>query len=40
MAKETLCLLEQKEINNFNLLGHSIGGIIAQEMTKLACAKI
>ena len=32
--------LEQKEINNFNLLEHSMGGMIAQEMTKLAGAKI
>ena len=40
MAKVILNLLEQKKINNFNLLGHSMGGMIVQEMTKLAGKKI
>ena len=40
MAKAILKLLEKKEIKNFNLLGHSMGGMIVQEMTKLAGEKI
>ena len=40
MAKAILNLLEKKEIKNFNLLGHSMGGMIVQEMTKLAGNKI
>jgi len=40
MAKSILNLLENKEIRNFNLLGHSMGGMIAQEMTKIAGDKI
>jgi len=40
MAKVILNLLENKKIKNFNLLGHSMGGMIVQEMTKLAGKKI
>jgi pimeloyl-ACP methyl ester carboxylesterase len=40
MAKAILNLLENKEIKNFNLLGHSMGGMIVQEMTKIAGKKI
>ena len=40
MANVILNLLEKKEIKNFNLLGHSMGGMIVQEMTKLADEKI
>ena len=40
MANVILNLLEKKEIKNFNLLGHSMGGMIVQEMTKLAGEKI
>ena len=40
MAKAILNLLEKKEIKNFNLLGHSMGEMIVQEMTKLAGEKI
>jgi pimeloyl-ACP methyl ester carboxylesterase len=40
MAKAILSLLEKKEIKKFNLLGHSMGGMIVQEMTKLAGEKI
>ena len=40
MAKTILNLLEKKEIKNFNLLGHSMGGMIVQEMAKLAGEKI
>ena len=40
MAKTILNLLEKKEIKKFNLLGHSMGGMIVQEMTRLAGDKI
>jgi len=36
MAKAILDLLENKKIKNFNLLGHSMGGMIIQEMVKIA----
>ena len=40
MAKAILSLLEKKEIKNFNLLGHSMGGMIVQEIAKIAGEKI
>ena len=40
MAKAILDLLEKKEIKNFNLLGHSMGGMNVQEMAKIAGEKI
>jgi len=40
MAKAILNLLKKKEIKNFNLLGHSMGGMIAQEIVKIAGEKI
>ena len=40
MAKAILNLLEKKEIEKFNLLGHSMGGMIVQEMAKIAGDKI
>jgi len=40
MAKSILNFLENKKIKNFNLLGHSMGGMIAQEMAKIAGEKI
>jgi len=40
MAIAILDLLEKKEIKNFNLLGHSMGGMIAQEIAKIAGEKI
>jgi pimeloyl-ACP methyl ester carboxylesterase len=40
MARAILDLLEKKEIKNFNLLGHSMGGMIVQEIAKLAGDKI
>ena len=40
MAKAILNFLEKKEIKNFNLLGHSMGGMIVQEITKLVGEKI
>ena len=40
MAKTILDYLEKKKIKKFNLLGHSMGGMIAQEITRLAANKI
>ena len=40
MAKAILNILEKKEIKNFNLLGHSMGGMIVQEIAKLVDDKI
>jgi len=40
MAKSILSVLEKKKIKGFNLLGHSMGGMIAQEMAKLSGEKI
>ena len=40
MAKSVLDLIEQKNINKFHLLGHSMGGMIVQEMTKFAGDKV
>ena len=35
MAKEIINALDQKKIDKFNLIGHSMGGMIVQEITKL-----
>ncbi len=40
MAKTILKLLNEKNINKFHLLGHSMGGMIVQEMTKISAEKI
>ncbi|MDA9096468.1 alpha/beta hydrolase [Candidatus Pelagibacter ubique] len=40
MAKSILKILEKKKIERFYLLGHSMGGMIVQEMVKLAGEKI
>jgi len=40
MARAILRLLDKKKIKNFNLLGHSMGGMIVQEITKIAGEKI
>ena len=40
MAKSILNFLKKKKIKNFNLLGHSMGGMIVQEMVKLEGEKI
>jgi len=40
MAKIILSLLEKKKIKKFNLLGHSMGGMIVQEVAKIAGEKI
>ena len=36
MAEAILISLEKKKIKNFNLLGHSMGGMIVQEIAKLS----
>ena len=33
MAKEIINVLDQKNIDKFNLIGHSMGGMIVQEIT-------
>ena len=40
MAKSILKSLEAKNIQKFHLLGHSMGGMIVQEIAKLAGEKI
>ena len=40
MAKSIIDSLSRKEIKSFNLLGHSMGGMIVQEIAKLAGEKI
>ena len=35
MARQIINLLDQKNIDKFNLIGHSMGGMIVQEITKL-----
>ena len=40
MAKTILESLKSKKINKYNLLGHSMGGMIVQEMAKLEGEKI
>ena len=40
MAKSILITLKKKNIDHFYLLGHSMGGMIVQEMVKLAGEKI
>ncbi len=40
MAKTILQCIEEKKINKFNLMGHSMGGMIVQEMIKISCEKI
>ncbi|MDC0569662.1 alpha/beta hydrolase [Candidatus Pelagibacter sp.] len=40
MAECILNALEKKKIKRFNLLGHSMGGMIVQEIAKLAAKKI
>ena len=40
MAKTILNCLEKKQIEKFYLLGHSMGGMVVQEMAKLAGEKI
>ena len=40
MARSILDSLNRKNIKNFHLLGHSMGGMVVQEMTRLASEKI
>ena len=40
MAKMLFKLINEKNINKFHLLGHSMGGMIVQEMVKLSEKKI
>ncbi|MDB9831580.1 alpha/beta hydrolase [Candidatus Pelagibacter sp.] len=40
MANSILDSLEKKEVKSFNLLGHSMGGMIVQEIAKIAGEKI
>ncbi len=40
MAKKVLEILNKKQINKFNLMGHSMGGMIVQEMAKISGEKI
>jgi len=40
MAKTVLELLNKRNINQFNLMGHSMGGMIAQQMAKISGEKI
>ena len=35
MAKKIIDVLDQKKIDKFNLIGHSMGGMIVQEITKM-----
>ncbi len=35
MAKFIIQIIDQKKINKFNLMGHSMGGMIVQEISKL-----
>ena len=35
MAKKIISVVDQKKIDKFNLVGHSMGGMIVQEITKL-----
>ena len=36
MARTVINVIDEKKINKFNLLGHSMGGMIVQEMAKIA----
>ena len=40
MALKILEVLEEKKIEKFNLMGHSMGGMIAQEMNKIAGSRV
>ncbi len=40
MAKAILRVLKKKKITKFNLLGHSMGGMIVQEIVKLASEQV
>ena len=35
MASKIIEIIDEKKIEKFNLMGHSMGGMIVQEMTKI-----
>ena len=35
-----LNVFKKKKINKFNLMGHSMGGMVVQEIVKIACDNI
>ena len=35
MAQFIIDIIDEKKINKFNLIGHSMGGMIVQEITKI-----
>ena len=39
MAKNILKLVDKKKIDKFNLLGHSMGGMIVQEIVRISKAQ-
>ena len=40
MAKSVFKILDKKNIKEFHLLGHSMGGMIVQEMVKISGERI
>ena len=40
MAKKIISVLDKKKIDKLNLIGHSMGGMIVQEMANLSSEKI
>ena len=40
MSKFIIDIIDKKNINKFNLLGHSMGGMIVQEITKIASDRV
>ena len=40
MAKFVIDIIDEKKIDKFNLLGHSMGGMIVQEITKIASNRV
>ena len=40
MANAIFQCLDKKKVNKFNLMGHSMGGMIVQEMVKISSEKI
>ena len=40
MALKIIEIIDEKKINNFNLMGHSMGGMVAQEITKITTNRV
>ena len=40
MAKFVIDIIDEKKINKFNLIGHSMGGMIVQEITKIVGERV